>query len=64
LLTSAQKDWLILTRFVGVHARDLSRAIPELGSSRTIERVRANAGQRPSVGGEPRRRQRSEEAAA
>lgn len=64
LLTSDQKNWLILTRFVGVHARDLSRAIPELGSPRTIERVRANAGQRPSVGGEPRRRQRGEEAAA
>lgn len=49
-LTAEQKDELIRTRFVGVPSRMLARDVPELGSQRTIERVRVAAGQRPSNG--------------
>lgn len=49
-LTGDQKDAVIILRFPGVHAADVAEALPELGSRRTIERIRSKHGLRPSNG--------------
>lgn len=51
-MISEEKDREILTRFVGVKSVVVSQMVPELGSPRTIERVRQRAGKRPVDGKE------------
>jgi hypothetical protein len=48
--TSEVKNALLLARFRGVPSGLVARDFPELGSARTIERVRRAAGLRPSTG--------------
>lgn len=48
--SSDLKNALLLARFRGVPSGLVARDFPELGSARTIERVRRAAGLRPSTG--------------
>lgn len=53
MLGAREKDKLIVERFRGWRPEDVSEAHPELGSARTIRRVRSNAGFR-GVDGTPK----------
>jgi hypothetical protein len=49
-LSTDAKNAYIVVAFVGVAAVEVAADFPELGSARTIERVRVEAGLRPSTG--------------
>jgi hypothetical protein len=48
--TTDVKNLVVVTRFRGVPSATVAADFPELGSARTIERVRRAAGLRPSTG--------------
>lgn len=54
LLDTDDKDLAIVNEWRGVHSREVARTAPELGSQRTIEKVRKDAGLRPVDGTEIR----------